>query len=816
VGFCGPRADEPPIAVGALLALGFALGCGSDPAPSTPDASIPDAGSSADASGCSPGEVPLDGGGCRAAGLPPSTCAAGEAEVGGGCLAAGVPTDACGRGFAPDGAQGCEPVLPSQPCAKGQIAQLGETACHDVAPCGAAPWGSIPTDATTQYVDAAYGQADSDGTAAKPWTTIGAGILAAMPGAVIAVAAGSYKEDVAIAGKPVRLWGRCPGLVEIVGTGGALAIGAGAAGTEVHDLALTGDGWAGCEISGADDVLLDRVWMHDTTGARGIEVDNDLGPTAATITRSLIEWTSLTAVNVWGATATLESTVVRDAQNLGRGINIAVHAGVTATATVRSCIIERNGEDGVAVFGSDLTLERSLVRDTQADPSSQGAGFGLYVTQDRGAPASATVRDSVLEHNAFIGIGALGAVVTVERSVVRDTLARPSDLAYGRGLSMQDRSTLAMTSCLVDANRETGIVVNDSDATIASSIVRGTQPQASDSTNGSGITVRNEPTNPSTGGTLALVSSIVEDSRSFGVLVVGSEATIESSIVRATQLQASDGTLGNGILVQHDPESGRRSTASIAGSVVDQSREAGLFVLNSDVKVDATRVSGTVPGASPTFGDGILVLDDRVGGGRASLVLTSSLVEDNTSVGVVGAGADVTVEGTVVRGTRANAMGIGRGIGIEMDPETKAATHGTIRASLVEDNFEIGIGVLAADATIDGTLVRGTKARPTDGALGDGIVTMTYGAASRLYLTGSRIETSARAGLTSFAGKTDVGSTVFECNPIDLDGEPVGADAFSFADLGANVCGCAGETVACKVLSANLQPPQPVEQAPGP
>ena len=47
--------------------------------------------------------------------------------------------------------------------------------------------------------------------------------MAAAAGATIAVAAGSYAEDVVIQGKSVRLFGRCPALVEVTGAGVELA-----------------------------------------------------------------------------------------------------------------------------------------------------------------------------------------------------------------------------------------------------------------------------------------------------------------------------------------------------------------------------------------------------------------------------------------------------------------------------------------------------------------------------------------------------------------------------------------------------------------
>src|SRR5262245_12038184 len=143
------------IALSVLLAVGLALaGCSGPPA------------ASADAGSCKAGEIPLAGGGCQPAGLPPDMpCPPGETPLaGGGCQPAGVPPEACGQGFEPDGQGGCNAILPADPCPPGLMAVPGDTKCHEVAPCDSGDYGTIPIDATTQFVNGAYAGNDSDGT----------------------------------------------------------------------------------------------------------------------------------------------------------------------------------------------------------------------------------------------------------------------------------------------------------------------------------------------------------------------------------------------------------------------------------------------------------------------------------------------------------------------------------------------------------------------------------------------------------------------------------------------------------------------------
>ncbi|HZO15223.1 MAG TPA: hypothetical protein VFB62_18245, partial [Polyangiaceae bacterium] len=243
----------------------------------------------------------------------------------------GIAHEACAPGFEHDGAYSCAPILPADTCPPGLMAVPGETACRPVMTCGEGQWGDIPIDATTVYVDENYAGTDSDGSAAKPWTTIGAAASAAPTGALIAIAAGSYAEDMVITNKSVRIWGVCPERVEIVGLGSGFAtidIVQGASGTEVHGLSIRGNG-RGIGLSGSVDVVVDSVWVHDLT-LGGIDLASAFGPTNAVVRGSLVEATRVAGIFSSGADATIEASVVRGTlphlslQLFGEGIAIQV------------------------------------------------------------------------------------------------------------------------------------------------------------------------------------------------------------------------------------------------------------------------------------------------------------------------------------------------------------------------------------------------------------------------------------------------------------------------------------------------------------
>lgn len=108
---------------------------------------------------------------------------------------------------------------PSPPeCAEGEA--LDGDGCVPVG-CGVGPWGDLPVDADTIYVDRSA-SAGGEGTASAPLTTIQAGVdlAAERDGALVAVAAGTYVENLVMGDgyKDIDLEGRCRDLVTIDGS----------------------------------------------------------------------------------------------------------------------------------------------------------------------------------------------------------------------------------------------------------------------------------------------------------------------------------------------------------------------------------------------------------------------------------------------------------------------------------------------------------------------------------------------------------------------------------------------------------------------
>ncbi len=746
-----------------LLALVLA-GCDGPTTAGPADGGAPDAGPKA----CAPGELTREDGSCQKAGLPPDMpCPPGQMLLDGGqtCQKAGVPPSACGVGFLPDGKEGCEPILPADPCPVGQMAVPGDAACHEVSPCGSGTWGDIPVEANTQFVDKMYAGGNSDGTKEHPWTTIQQGVNKAVKGAIVAVAEGTYGENVLIQGKSVRLWGICPEKVTVAGTAvnGAIQILKKAAGgAEIHGVAVTGDE-LGIGVSGASGVMIEGVWVHDT-GDFGINVEDHLGPTSMVLKGSLVDNGHRVGVAVAGSDVTIEASVVRstlsDSQGKhGRGIEIdeGPETKMRAKVTVRTCLVEQNHEFGVYVSGSDATIEATVVRSTL--PDSQGVVRGINIEESpiTKARANVTVRACLFEQNQKAGVIVLGSDATIEATVVRSTLAGApgTQLEPRVGIGVQDgiktkaRANVAIRACLVDQNHGVGVSIS------------------------------------------------------------GSDATIEATVVRAT-LSDKKEEYGYGINIQDHIKTKARANVTIHACLVEQNHDEGVAVTGSDATIEATVVRSTLADLLGKHGRGISVEDDSGTKARANVTVHACLIEQNHELGVFISSSDATIDATVICSTLPNDQGKGgRGINIQDDD---ASANVTIRSCLVEKNHDVGIfvgsSVWGADVTIEATAVRDTASQ-SDNTFGDGIAVQE----GKVAIRNVEVTHNARAGISNFGGQVVITGGVLSCNDVDLDGEPFNNTPFSFGDSS----GMAVQPPApCGVHRAHQRMPRPDHRHRGP
>lgn len=526
-----------------------------------------------------------------AADAPTPKCAPAELGEPGACVPPGVPVDACPGGTDADGSGGC--ALAGAPtCGAGAMAMPGELACRPVSPCEGGKYGDVPRAPGTQYVDAAYAELDSDGSADKPWKTIQAGIEHANRGATVAVAAGIYAEDVEIEGKPVTLAGRCPAEVEIVGTGAgaqqaAVSVLPGADGTFVRGVSVRGPD-LGVLVSGALDVTIDRSWLHDT-GWRGLDVERTLGATRVTLTGSLVEGATDMGVFNAGSELIIDRSVVRATHPGVSGLGVGVLGQVQpmtakrSSTTVRGSLIESNEGVGINVVGCDLTVEDSIVRGTRVG----GLAVSVVAREATNEPSTATF-DRVLVIDNGIGIVIQSSDATIRATTVRHTRSLVPE-AFGVGILIetlegQSRAHASVVASLVEDNETMGISLLDADGEIESTIVRGTQPDPRTGWWGAGVWAQADAA-PSV---LVLRGVAVESNHEANVVVLGSTAHLERAWLRDAEPRVSDGSLGDGldVVTQTFP-----ATAELRDVLIERSHRAGLSSFGAAVTMQAVTLT---------------------------------------------------------------------------------------------------------------------------------------------------------------------------------------------------------------------------------
>ncbi len=829
------------VAVAAL-----ALGCqapddpGDQPQPPPGDGSRPP-------ELCAPGTLPPD---CSAPGVPAWTCPAGSLPGANGCDAPGVPAGGCGQGFVNDDGGGCQPVLPASACGAGQLAVPGDAACHAPAACGAGTWGDIPVDAATVYVDAAAAPG-GDGSAAKPFTTIGAAVAKAMPGQLVAIAAGTYAEALVL-DKPLKLVGRCPEQVAIDGGAAvAVAVGPGASGTELRALAIRGanigivvvhatatiasvwvdhTGWTGVNAELGADVTLEDSLVDGATAvgvrARGAKLavvrtvvrgtrpipDADAqggdgvladyygsGPAALSVARSVV--LDNAGNGLWG----YRSPVTADATLIsGSGASVKPGYGVLvsgATLSLTGTVVRLSAGGGVLFDGASGSLARTVVRDSAGDASA--LSYGVRVQPGMLTPTVAIDRSLVagVRHR---GIDVGRGTATVTRTIVRD-VAIPAGATYGRGIVASTAiTTLTLDGVLIERAAECGACAFGATLDVGHAALRSIARSTYSDGSGAGIYAGVYQGTPAK---LTVHDVLSEKNANGGIVLGGANATVDAAWIRDI---GYDGGLSLGIGALTDAATGTPNQLKVTRTTIERVRKLGLLHEGGTLAVEATIVRDV----SPAPDDGSAGRGMEIASGQASL--RGVLVERVAEAGIAALGSTVSLDGVAIHDVApspAHAGGVG--LALELDLGRPLPCRATVHDVEVARAHVAGVAVVGCEADIDVAAVTGSQTIGAD--FGDGVsVVGAWDAATlvpvptRATITNSRIGANARAGIAVFGAKAEVATTQLDCDPIPLAGERAGPFDYQFADLGGNACGCGADGTACQVLSSNLAPPPPL------
>jgi hypothetical protein len=429
------------------------------------------------------------------------------------------------------------------------------------------------------------------------------------------------------------------------------------------------------------------------------------------------------------------------------GENFAGFAFRNAGASSITGLSVTSDDTGIMASGGEVTLDRVWVHDT---------GSFAVIGSDTDGPTKLVVRSCLFEHAKEIVLGVEGGDVVVESSLLRDAIAGPD--GTGRAIALEEsihpshlqRPSLTLRNSVVERNEEAGVVIGSSDALIEASVIRD-QKGGAFKTDGRGLIAQPGRLGPAS---VAVRGSIFERNREIGLLAIGSELTVEDSVVRDTHTNRS-GLYGVGIQVEPVKTPLTTSKLAVRRSLVERNHNAGIGVIGGTATLEALIVRGTLPREDGTSGIGVVVQTD--------------------------------VEHVAAEPLRVDA---------------------SLRFSVIEDNFVLGVGVVGSHLVIEGVRIEGTKARKSDGNYGDGITAVAEDVEAAIEMKRSLVKGSARAGLSNFGGTVRIEDSSFECNLIDLNGEEAGGHEFIFDSRGTNKCGCE-ENVQCRAVSETLAPPPP-------
>jgi hypothetical protein len=370
------------------------------------------------------------------------------------------------------------------------------------------------------------------------------------------------------------------------------------------------------------------------------------------------------------------------------------------------------------------------------------------------------------------------------------------------------RPQVVVRGSLFDGNREDGMSLAGTDALIEATVVRNTRSSVDDGLRGRGILARrNEQTQERADVTVR--DSLLVGNHEAGLFVWGSDLQVESTVVRDTLPADSATNGGRGIELHASSGPAMPSTGTVVGSVIEGNREVAINVYGATLALDRSVLRDTAQNGDGLGGRGVSASDGPV---PAAVTVRYSVIEDNHDVGLGVVGVDLDVESTVVRGHRAADNHLMGGAGINAQSylnNLQDIVNVTVRRSLIDDNAGAGIVVLKGNLTLEASLVRGAVTFE-DGTFGDGVVLSGWGGDISGSVVGCRLEDNARAGLAVFGSPISLASSTVTCNAVDINGEIVGPTGFTITDEGNNRCGCDPHTP-CKALSTGLAPPEPVE-----
>ena len=340
----------------------------------------------------------------------------------------------------------------------------------------------------------------------------------------------------------------------------------------------------------------------------------------------------------------------------------------------------------------------------------------------------------------------------------------------GRGVVVENvggRPSVIVDGTLIERVRDIGMLVLGSDITINDTIVRELAAMPNGN-GGRGIHLQNDDVGART---VAMITrTVVERTTELGLLIGGCDATVEDSIVVDTAARP-DGSEGGGIQAQLNRPTMEPAVAHIVGSHVLRNTYHGVTSFSSMVTIERSVISETRPQASDgALGRGVRAEPDMVTNIPGTMTLRDSLLANNHDIGVFASlGQDLLLERSVVQGTlpRASDADFGRGVNIQFGGVA------TLIDSVIADNHDVGVFVAGAELVMEGTRVSGTQPAPGDPNSGRAIgaqLQLNIAAPATVTVRTSALLDSIEAGLLLIGGTGGMETTLIDGVAMRPDG----------------------------------------------
>jgi len=515
--------------------------------------------------------------------------------------------------------------------------------------------------------------------------------------------------------------------VTVSGPGGGIGF-IGGGGHRVESVAVSGNGDNGIMVIGSDSVVVKQVAVVGNgglDGGTGISVwDSD----DFQISESVLSGNNLVGFYAEGASCALERCLVTGtidedkAEGGGYGVNVHSSADVSL---VDSAVMYNLDTEILAGTNSKLSVVRTLVADS---------GFDAADTDQPGVAvqdgAAGVIDEAVIRGNVGCGILIADAVATVSNSLV--TGSRGVTGASGRGIQVQSSSeTSLVESCFIVGNFGSGIIVSAASLDLMHSVVSRTRGNL-DGTDGRGLGLELEAS-------VSVDSCLLDSNREVGMVALhDSSLEVKRTLVRDTQPEdiAGENTAGHGIGVQDG------ASADISDSTIWGSTDVGLFVDGGSLIMVNSRIGHTQSRADGMFGLGFeglnsqidlswCAFDDNAGGGglfghKATVQVEGGLirgpVDDPSAEGATGLaivtasafqGNDITISGSYgfgVVASNSSSVDLAGSVVAHTTPETggffgagilaQSNSQLTVSAGNVLDNFGGGVEIYNASGSV--------------------------------------------------------------------------------------------------------------------